>query len=219
MTREFYFDLMVKMEVTMGLRERRKREEKARLASILAAAETVFAAQGYYQARMDDIAEKAELSKGALYYYFKSKDQIYFHLLEREAERVEEEIRRRIVEGTVFIEALEAVIDFYLEYFDRNPAYLKIVLPCLCGVIKFEDESMFRESFRGYQRHGEFIRAALKVRLAREKLPFDLDSLMKFVQTLQIGIGFRLLEGKKAEAAAAAGFFLDLTKRLMEAQS
>lgn len=60
----------------MGVKERRGREEKARLAAILVAAENVFSEHGYYQARMDDIAEAAELAKGTLYYYFKSKDEI-----------------------------------------------------------------------------------------------------------------------------------------------
>src|SRR5215470_20373145 len=48
---------------------------------ILEAALAVFARLGFQQTRMDDIAEKAGLSKGALYLYYKSKDAIIAALL------------------------------------------------------------------------------------------------------------------------------------------
>lgn len=42
----------------------------------------VFARQGFYEARMDDIVEESGLSKGTLYWYFKSKDEIIGAILE-----------------------------------------------------------------------------------------------------------------------------------------
>lgn len=53
-----------------------------RRAQILEAAMTVFAQQGFDQARMDDIAQEVGLSKGALYLYFKSKDAIISAILQ-----------------------------------------------------------------------------------------------------------------------------------------
>ncbi len=50
---------------------------------ILDAAGTVFARLGFHEARMDDIVAESRLSKGALYWYFKSKDAIIGGLLER----------------------------------------------------------------------------------------------------------------------------------------
>ena len=54
---------------------------------ITEAATKVFAEQGFDKARMDDIATEANLSKGTLYLYFKSKDAIIKDLLERLFER------------------------------------------------------------------------------------------------------------------------------------
>lgn len=48
---------------------------------IVEAALTVFSREGLHKARMDDIAEEAGLSKGALYWYFNSKDRIISSLL------------------------------------------------------------------------------------------------------------------------------------------
>lgn len=50
---------------------------------ILDAATEVFAQKGFDQARMDDIVEETGLSKGALYWYFKSKDDIIFGIMDR----------------------------------------------------------------------------------------------------------------------------------------
>src|SRR5260221_13892354 len=49
---------------------------------ILDAAIAVFARLGFRAARMDDVAEQAGLSKGALYLYYKSKDAIIAALLQ-----------------------------------------------------------------------------------------------------------------------------------------
>jgi len=48
---------------------------------ILEAAMAVFARHGFDEARMDDIAQEAGLSKGALYLYYKSKDAIIAAIL------------------------------------------------------------------------------------------------------------------------------------------
>jgi AcrR family transcriptional regulator len=48
---------------------------------ILDAATQVFAEHGLHEARMDDIAERSGLSKGALYLYYKSKDAIIAALM------------------------------------------------------------------------------------------------------------------------------------------
>ena len=50
---------------------------------IIDAAEEVFTQKGFDQARMDDIAEETGLSKGTLYLYFKSKDDLITAILDR----------------------------------------------------------------------------------------------------------------------------------------
>jgi AcrR family transcriptional regulator len=50
---------------------------------IMNAAEDVFTQKGLDDARMDDIAEETGLSKGTLYLYFKSKDDLIASILDR----------------------------------------------------------------------------------------------------------------------------------------
>ncbi len=64
----------------MGTRERRARERDERRAAILEAARHVFLEKGLGLATMDDVAMRAELSKGALYLYFPSKEDLFLAL-------------------------------------------------------------------------------------------------------------------------------------------
>jgi len=54
-----------------------------RKSQILNAAEDVFTQKGFDEARMDDIADETGLSKGTLYNYFKSKDDLIIAILDR----------------------------------------------------------------------------------------------------------------------------------------
>jgi AcrR family transcriptional regulator len=53
------------------------REKKER---VLNAATDLFAERGFHRAEMDEIARRAGISKGSLYNYFKSKDDLFLHI-------------------------------------------------------------------------------------------------------------------------------------------
>ena len=59
---------------------------KARRAQLLAAAQEIFVAHGYHAAAMDDIAERAGVSKPVLYQHFPSKLELYLALLDQHAD-------------------------------------------------------------------------------------------------------------------------------------
>jgi AcrR family transcriptional regulator len=54
---------------------------------IIVAAMAVFVRLGFHEARMDDIVKQSGLSKGALYWYFKSKDDIIAAIMDRFIDR------------------------------------------------------------------------------------------------------------------------------------
>ena len=67
----------------MGVIERKEREKELRSESIIDAAERIFFDKGFEHATMNDVAEEAELSKGALYLYFHSKNELCMAILQR----------------------------------------------------------------------------------------------------------------------------------------
>jgi len=58
--------------------------EIERRAQILRAARAIFIERGYLAARVEDVAKRANLSKGAVYFYFDSKREIFDALVEEE---------------------------------------------------------------------------------------------------------------------------------------
>ncbi len=61
---------------------RRQREKEQREASILSAAEKLFAQKGYQQTSMEEIADLAEISPGTIYFYFKNKEDLLINLMD-----------------------------------------------------------------------------------------------------------------------------------------
>jgi AcrR family transcriptional regulator len=66
-----------------------------RKTQILNAAEEVFTKKGLDEARMDDIAEGTGLSKGTLYLYFKSKEDLVIAILDRIFEGIFKQLEAR----------------------------------------------------------------------------------------------------------------------------
>lgn len=75
----------------MGVNERKEREKQQRKEEIVRAAEEVFFSRGFDSSTMDDIAEQAELSKGTLYLYFKSKEDLHMAVAHKAVAMLTEE--------------------------------------------------------------------------------------------------------------------------------
>jgi TetR/AcrR family transcriptional regulator len=106
----------------MGVAERKQREKEARLNSIESSARRLFAKKGFSATSMAEIAEAAEISKGTLYLYFKSKEELYYSLLEP----ILEYHHRLIADLTSDINQMADVtlrefIDYFSESFPKDP--------------------------------------------------------------------------------------------------
>jgi AcrR family transcriptional regulator len=64
--------------------------------ALLEAAMEIFAQRGYRDASVDEIAERAGYSKGAIYFHFSGKDDLFFALLEERVDRPMREAIKRL---------------------------------------------------------------------------------------------------------------------------
>lgn len=82
------------MTVRTGSRRRAvgEAEKAARRRQILLAAKRVFARKGFQATTIADVAKAAQLSYGAVYWYFGSKDDLFHDLMDQEAEALREHI-------------------------------------------------------------------------------------------------------------------------------
>jgi AcrR family transcriptional regulator len=88
----------------------RAEKREANRARILTAARTVFGDRGFHGATIEEIADEAGLSNGAIYYNFDSKSDLFFELLK---ERTDERVRhlRATIEARAGKDAPEHVLD------------------------------------------------------------------------------------------------------------
>jgi AcrR family transcriptional regulator len=91
---------------------------------ILNGAEQVFSKKGFDQTRMDDIAEEIGLSKGTLYLYFKSKDDLIIAILDRIFQGVFKQLDAR---KNVQMSATEAISQFTEEAIRDYKTMLRIL--------------------------------------------------------------------------------------------
>lgn len=112
----------------MGIAERKEREKQQRREDIISSAETVFFSKGYEQATMDDIAAHAELSKGTLYLYFKSKDDLHLAVARRGMNLLREQTSAAAEQGGNALEILQRMGWASVEFSQSNPDYMRSIL-------------------------------------------------------------------------------------------
>lgn len=117
----------------MSISSRRQRERQERRASILDAAEAVFAAKGFAQATMDDIAAEAQLSKGTLYLYFKNKDDLLLALASRSVETAVEELERVAGSALGGTDAIRAMLGYQARHILDRPRMFRMMIAQISG--------------------------------------------------------------------------------------
>jgi AcrR family transcriptional regulator len=109
----------------MSTRARRKREKEKRRQSILRAAREVFFEDGFHQATVEAVAERAEVSKGTVYLYFESKETILAHLLLEGLHELVGELEAAYTadESLAADERLRRLGRAYFQFFQAEPRY------------------------------------------------------------------------------------------------
>jgi AcrR family transcriptional regulator len=112
--------------VNAGLRPARL-PRSARRKQLLAAAQEVFVANGYHAAAMDDIAERAGVSKPVLYQHFPGKLELYLALLDQHVELLGEQVRRALQSTTDNKQRVERCIAVYFDFVDDPGGAFRLV--------------------------------------------------------------------------------------------
>ena len=107
---------------------RRTREYLAHREEILLAAEKVFADKGFFTTKMTDIANKAEFGTGTLYKYFKSKEDLYFTLIDEKMEEFNQLVKAVFSQKTTSIKKIEKVLRLLSEFIERNRDFFRIYI-------------------------------------------------------------------------------------------
>ncbi|MCX7982251.1 MAG: TetR/AcrR family transcriptional regulator [Syntrophales bacterium] len=112
----------------MGIGARRNKIREQRRQTILRAARKLFFEKGFKNVTVESIAKKANISKGAVYLHFKSKDEIYTHLLLSEVDRHQKLIKSIVEEKNRASESIRKIALSYVEFFLNDPELFRILM-------------------------------------------------------------------------------------------
>jgi AcrR family transcriptional regulator len=112
----------------MGLEERRRREKEQRRNAILSAARKLFFEKGFKYVTVDNIAKRSELSKGSIYLYFKSKEEIYTNILFDEIGKFNRKSFHLFQSNKSAPELVLEFASIYIEFFLNDPELFRILM-------------------------------------------------------------------------------------------
>ena len=114
-----------------GVEEQRPRggrlPRKQRRAQLLESALEVFVRQGYHAAAMDDIAERAGVSKPVLYQHFPGKLELYLALLDTSCELIVDNCRAALEATHDNRQRVEATMDVFFTYVAGDSGAFRLV--------------------------------------------------------------------------------------------
>jgi TetR/AcrR family transcriptional regulator len=94
---------------------------------IVATAEDIFAERGLAGARMDEIARAAKVNKALLYYYFRSKEELYRFVLEALLSQLSARVGGAGAGTPSASKRLGAMIDNFFDFVQRHPNYPRLI--------------------------------------------------------------------------------------------
>lgn len=191
----------------MGLQERRKREKENRKNAILKAARKLFFEKGYRPVTVESIARKAELSKGSIYLYYSSKEEIYSQILLSDIEKFHDHVADILQGSSGASGALVRLAETYIDFFLNDRELFRILMNFMIhnnGMNLPEDLNI--HIIKTTNRAIDIFEQILKAGVEKGEFPPDIDLRLNrnAIWGLLNGIiALHLFVGKEARRAEA----------------
>jgi AcrR family transcriptional regulator len=152
---------------------RQERKERTRT-DLLAAARTVFVRRGFHAASLDEIAEEAGFTKGAVYSNFAGKDDLFLAVLDEHFRRRAATYVDLILDYDDVDDSYRAVARFWREANEREPEWSRLVVEFLAHASRHEP---LREAAREVRERGlEAIAAIIETLAERHGIEYALPA-------------------------------------------
>jgi len=104
---------------------RKETEQKLHKDLIIRASAQIFAEKGYEKTTLDEVAQRAEFSKGSLYNYFENKEDLFLTTLEEGIIKLIEEMKK-VEEGNIkVVDKIKSVLEIMISYFHNDNLFSK----------------------------------------------------------------------------------------------
>ncbi len=152
----------------------------------------LIAEKGFCNLTLQDVADRAGVSKGIILYYFESKEALFLAVLERLVANIDRHIRVQVSKAQSPKEKIAAYVNAMFVSVDANREFYKVYLD-------FLSQSMHHDRFKAFnlkfyeecrQHQRQIIGDAIEKGVCR---PVSLDESTKVIRSLIDGMGIRWL--------------------------
>jgi AcrR family transcriptional regulator len=165
---------------------KQQRGEETR-SSILAAATAGFAEQGYDATGVAEICRRANVSKGAFYYHFSSKQELFLELLQRWLAVLDEQLEEMRTTGASVPEELLDMAQIIQQVFEVAEAQLPMFLEFWNKAA--HDPAVWKATIAPYRRYRAFFAAMIERGINEGTLrPVDPGTVARVIVSLAVGL-------------------------------
>ena len=111
----------------MGAKERREREREQRKSHILDTARKLLLEKGLNATSVNQIAKHSELSVGAIYFYFKDKEELFAALQLEGLDLLRQKIHKSVSPESSPEEKIRSIANAYLRFSEKHKNYFDII--------------------------------------------------------------------------------------------
>ncbi len=185
-----------------------------RTAEILAAAHRVFAEKGFHAATIEAVAKAANVAKGTVYLYYRSKRELYWAALKRGIVEMIEKTQASMDRVQSTQEKIHALIETKIRYFDENREFFRIYYSEFGNVLTHPSEA-YKDFTKLYLGHERMLEGVLARGLRRKEIRCTRTESAAFTITeLTRGLIIRRLLGwSKASVEEDISFLCDFVRK------
>ncbi len=183
------FEMRIKyLKKMKALVERRKNQ-------ILDAASLIFSKEGFAKANTDQIAKAANLGKGTIYRYFKSKKDLFLSVVDRGLDKLRDEILREVEKTDDPLKKIGNAIKAYLSFFEKNRDLIGILIHEQSSFQKRIAKRYFEHYYGNVDRIKQTFKTGIEQGLIKE---IDIESAISVLTSILNGLIYMWqIEGRK----------------------
>lgn len=166
--------------------------EAVRRQQIVSAAHSVFIKKDYSKVRIEDIAKQAKLSKGAVLYYFETKEEVFLALFEWLTQLVAQRIDEAVSSVDDPLVQIDKLVEQAFTTTKLHRAFFRIYLDCLGQGSRKEEYARINRAF--YQACHEVHKKILENGLRRGIFrPLEINDASLVTRAILEGLGVQWL--------------------------
>jgi len=159
---------------------------------IVDAAIVTFSKHGYDRTKMDDIAETANLSKGTIYLYFKSKEELFYAISENNIKALKEQL------SVLFTKSEDLISDsqkFYVNFRKASEQSDKVFLETIAESSRNQrlQEMLYHQRMKVLDIVTEYLKLQIKKGFFRSDI--DIDAVSVGLVSLYDGLSISKIIG------------------------